>query len=63
MSRNDYFTTGSLLDFLHHWKFYKIIDVDLSRQTNAIIPQQFNFTRKLEKDGGVTLFFIAEVLF
>ena len=34
--------------------------LDLSRQTNTNIPQQINFTGKLEKDDGATMFFIAE---
>ena len=31
-----------------------------SKQTNTVISQQINFTGKLEEDGGVTMFFIAE---
>ena len=34
--------------------------IDLSRQTNTSIPQQINFTGKLKKDGGATMFFIAK---
>ena len=40
MSRNDDYTTGNLLDFSYHQNYYKPIDIDLSRQTNANIPQQ-----------------------
>ena len=39
MSRNDDYTTGNLLDFLYHQNYYKIIGVDLLRQTNMNIPQ------------------------
>ena len=60
MSRNDDYTTGSLLDYLYHQKYYKIIGRDLSRQINTIIPQQINFLEKLEEDDGATMFFIAE---
>ena len=34
--------------------------MDLSRQTNKNIPQQINFTGKLEEDHGVIMLFIAE---
>ena len=43
MSRNDDYTTANLLDYLYHEKYYKLIGVDLSRQTNTSIPQQINF--------------------
>ena len=39
MSRNDAYATGSLLDYLYHQKYYKLIGIDLSRQTNANISQ------------------------
>ena len=57
MSRNDDYTTGSILDFLYHQKYYKLIDIDLPRQTNTSIPQQINFKGKLEKDGGARISF------
>ena len=57
MSRNDDYTTGNLLDFLYHQKYYKLIDIVLRRQTDTSIPQQINFTGKLEKDGGATISF------
>ena len=60
MSRNDDYTTKNLLDYLHHQKYYKIIGIDLSRQTNTIIPQQANFVGKLEEDDGATMFFVCE---
>ena len=50
MSRNDDNTTGNVLDYLYHQKFYKRIGVDLSRQTNTNIP----------RDDGAKMFFIAE---
>ena len=31
-SRNDDYTTGNLLDYLYHKKYYKLIGIDLSRQ-------------------------------
>ena len=56
MSRNNDYTTGNLLDYLYHQKYYKLIGKDLSRQRNNSIPQQINFTEKLEQDHGATFF-------
>ena len=47
MSKNDY-TSGNLLYFSYHQKYYKLIGLDLLRQTNTSIPRQINFTSKLE---------------
>ena len=60
MSRNDDYTTGNLLDYLYHQKYYKLIGIDLSTQTNTRIPQQVNFVTKLEKDGGAKIFLVSE---
>ena len=60
MSRNDDYTTRNLLDYLYYLNHYKLIGIDLSRQPNASIPQQIDFTQKLEEDDGATMFFIAE---
>ena len=62
MSRNDDYTTGNLLDYLHYQEYYKLIGIDLSRQKNMNIPQQINFIRKLEEDGGTTMFFLLKSL-
>ena len=51
MSGNDDYTTGNLLDCLYHQKYYKLIGINLSRQTNMSIPQQIDFVEKLEKIG------------
>ena len=59
MSRNVDYTKWNLFDYLYHQKYYNLIGIDLSRQTNTNIPQQTNFTGKLEEDS-VTMFFIAE---
>ena len=48
MSRNDDYATGNLLDYLYHQKHYKLIDIDLARQTNTSILKQINFVEKLE---------------
>ena len=59
MSTNDY-TTGNLLDYLYHQKYWRLSGVDLSRQTNTSIPQEIDFVGKLEEDDNATMFFIAE---
>ena len=60
MSRNDDYTTRNLLDYLYHQNYYKVIDIDLSRQINTSILQQIIFIGKLEEDDGATMFFISE---
>ena len=60
MSRNNDYTTGNVLDYLYHQNYYKLIGIDLSRQTNRSIPQQIYFTGKLKEDDGATMFFITE---
>ena len=56
---NDY-TTGNLLDFGYFKKSYRLIAIDLSKQTKLKDPQQINFIGKLDKDNGATMFFIIE---
>ena len=60
IARNGDYKTGNLLDCLYHQNFYKLIGIDLSRQTNTSIPQQINFVGKLEKYDGATMFFMAK---
>ena len=60
MSRNDDNTTGNLLDYLYHEKYYKLIDVALLRQTNTSVLQQINFVGKLEEVVATTMLFIIE---
>ena len=45
------------LDYSYHQNYYKVIGIYSSRQTSTIIPQQINFTVKLE-DNGAIMFFI-----
>ena len=59
MSNNDY-TTGNLLDFGYLKRNYKLIAIDLSKQTKLKDPQQINFIGKLDEDNGGTMFFIIE---
>ena len=60
MSKFDNYTTGNLLYYLHHQNYYKLIGIDLSRQTNTNIPQQINIAGKLEEDDGATMFFLLK---
>ena len=60
MSRNDDYATGDLLDFSYHQSYYKLIGIDLSRQTHTNILQQINFVEKLEEDDGAVLFLLLK---
>ena len=57
MSRNNEYVTGQLLDYLYHQNYYTLNSIDLSRQTNASIPQEIIFTGNLEKDDDPTITF------
>ena len=56
---NDY-TTGNLLDLAYFKKHYKLMAIDLSKQTKLKDPQQINFIEKLLKNTRATMFFIIE---
>ena len=61
MSNNNNYMTGNLLDFAYYKENYKLIAIDLSKQTKLKDPQQINFTGKIEEqNNGVTMFFIIE---
>ena len=61
MSNNNDYTTGNLLDFAYYKENYRLIAIDLSKQTKLKDPQQINFIRKIEgQNNGVTIFFIIE---
>ena len=60
MSNNNDYTTGNLLDFAYFKKHYKLIAIDLSKQTKLKDPQQINFIGKLLKNTVATMFFIME---
>ena len=62
MNNNNDYTTGNLLDFAYYKKHYKLIAIDLSKQTKLKDPQQINFIRKLLRNTGATMFFIIEKL-
>ena len=58
MSNNNDYTNGNLLDFAYYKKYYKLIAIDLSKQTKLKDPQQINFIGKLLRNTGATMFFI-----
>ena len=42
----------SKMNFLFYQKYYKLIGIDFSRQTNTRNFQEANFPRQLDKDVG-----------
>ena len=60
MTNNNDYTTGNLLNYAYFLKNYRLIAIDLSKQTKMKDPQQINFIGKLSKRNGATMFFIIE---
>ena len=61
MRKNNDCTTGNLLDFAYFRDNYRLITINLSKQTKLKDPQQITFIGKLEgQDYGATMFFIIE---
>ena len=60
MSNNNDYTTGNLLDFAYFKENYRLIAIDLSKQTKLKDPQQISFIGKLLNRHGATMFFIIE---
>ena len=61
MNNNNNYTTGNLSDFAYYKENYRLIAIDLSKQTKIKDPQQINFIGKIEReDNGVTMYFIIE---
>ena len=61
MSNNNGYTTGNLLDFAYYKENYRLIAINLSKQTKIKDPQQINFIGKIEgQDDGIAMFFIIE---
>ena len=59
MSRNNDHTTGNLFDFAYFKENYRLIAIDLSKQTKLKDPQQISFIGKLENQAhAATMFFI-----
>ena len=61
MSNNNDYTTVNLLDFGYFKKIYRLIAIDLSRQTKLKDPQGINFIGKILRNTGATMFFIIEI--
>ena len=62
ISKNNDYTTGNLLDYEYFSKHYKLIAINLSKQTeleNPDLRQQINFIGKLV-DNKATVFIIIE---
>ena len=63
MNRNNDCTTSNLLDFAYFKENYRLIAIDLSKQTKLTDLQQINFFEKLEgQNSGAKMFFIIEKL-
>ena len=60
MNNNSDYTTDNLLDYAYYKKHYRLIAIDLSKQTKLKDPQQINFIGQLLKNTGATMFFIIE---
>ena len=63
MSKYNDCTTDNLLDYEYFSNHYKLIAIDLSKQTefeNTDLNQQINFICKLEEDNVVKMFFNIE---
>ena len=61
MSNNNDYTTDDLLDFSYYKKHYKLIAIDLNKQTKLKGPQQINFIGKLSRNTGATMLFVIEI--
>ena len=60
VTKNDY-KTGNSLDFAYFKENYKLIAIDLSKQTKLKDLEQINFIGKLEnQEPRATMFFIIE---
>ena len=63
MSKNNDYTTGSLLGYEYFSKHYRLMTIDLSKQIeleNPDLKHQINFIGRLERIEGATMFFIEK---
>ena len=56
MSNNSDYTTGNLLDYGYYKKHYRLIAIDLSKETKLKDPQQINFIGQRLRNTGATMF-------
>ena len=58
------YTTGCLVDYSYFKEYYKLFEMDLSKQqklnANPKAIQKINFTGNLSRSEGATMFFITE---
>ena len=63
ISKDNNYITGNLLDYDYYSRYYKVVAVNLSKQTELVenldLKQQINFIGRLEKDNA-TMYFIIE---
>ena len=57
MSNNSDYTTGNLLDYAYYKKHYRLIAIDLSKQTKLKDPQQISMFFMIEKSEETTFNF------
>ena len=57
ISNNNDYTIDNLLEFTYFKKHYKLIAIDVSKQTKLKEPQQIVFIGKNFKNTGATMFF------
>ena len=61
ISNNNDYATDNLLDFAYYKENYKLIEIDLSKQTKLKDSKQINFIGKIEgQNNGITMFLIIE---
>ena len=60
MSNHNNYTSGNLLDFAYFKKSYKLIAIDISKQTKIKDPEQINFIGKLLRNTEATMYFMIE---
>ena len=60
ISNNNDYTTGNLLDFAYFKENYRLIAIDLSKETKLKDLQQINFIGKLDQANEATMFLIIE---
>ena len=60
MRNNKDYTTGNLLHFAYFKRNYRLIAIDLSKQTILKDARQISFIGKLSNTLGARMFFIVE---
>ena len=62
MSNNNDYVTGKLLEFAYFKENYKLVPIDLSKQTKLKDLQKISFIGKLEdQNQGTAMFFIIKI--